>query len=109
FRRNGEAIPGAQVVDDDDLMAGRDRQLRNDRADVTGTAGNEEFHGCQEGMWRAGVIASRRGRAPDLRSVMPRPGRLAFKPVTPRPIRPRPAVRRGRPELESSTRSFPAR
>ena len=44
LRGYGIAVAGAQVVDDDDVVAALDQPSRDDASDVTGSAGDQELH-----------------------------------------------------------------
>ena len=43
-RRDGLAVSGGQIVDDDDVMSSIDKYRRADTAHVAGTAGHQKSH-----------------------------------------------------------------
>ena len=43
-RGDGIGVAGAQVVEDDDVVAALEQPSRDDTSDVTGSAGDQELH-----------------------------------------------------------------
>ncbi len=61
--RDGSPVAGGQVVEDDDLIAGREQRVDRDRADIAGAAGDEDA--CHDRTIRADA---RSGQVPPHRA-----------------------------------------